>query len=108
MKRSKSKKRQNKAAETGYSRIGISWPDPAKQEIHLECPPCDPRPGALLPELLKGTDLPVREDIGRLFGIWIWDYRDIPRDVWEAAVPIIERRLLRLFNQGIIRAGVCY
>lgn len=99
---------KHEAAKISYTRIGIVWPDPAKQEIHLECPPGDPRPGDLLAELLHGTGLPVREDIGRLFGIWMWDYRDIPRDVWDAAVPVIERRMLRLFNAGIIRAGACY
>jgi hypothetical protein len=73
------KNRRREGAERGYSVIRMSWPDPAKQEIHLECPPGEPRPGNLLPELLHGTGLPVRDDIGRLFGIWMWDYRDIPR-----------------------------
>jgi hypothetical protein len=105
MKRSKGP--TNESAATGYTRIGGSWPDPAKQEIHLECPPGEPRPSDLLPALLKGTGLPVREDIGRLYGHWIWDYSDIPQNVWGAAVPVIERRMIRLFNTGIIRAGAC-
>jgi hypothetical protein len=107
MKHSNAKNRQHEAAEIHYTRIGGSWPDPTKQEIHLECPPGEPRPSDLLPALLKGTGLPVREDVGRLYGHWIWDYSDIPRDVWDAAVPLIERRMIRLFNAGIIRAGAC-
>ena len=98
----------NESAATGYTRIGGSWPDPGKQEIHLECSPGEPRPCDILPALLEGTGLPVREDIGRLYGHWIWDYNDIPRDLWDAAVPVIERRMIRLFNKGIIRAGGCY
>jgi hypothetical protein len=107
MKRSNAKNRRHEAAEICYTRIGGSWPDPAKQEIFLDCPPGEPRPGDLMPALLKGTGLPLREDIGRLFGHWVWDYRDIPQGVWNAAVPLIERRMIRLFNAGIIRAGAC-
>jgi hypothetical protein len=107
MKHANSKNRRNRTAKVTYVRIGGSWPDPTKQEIHLECPPGEPRPVDLLPALLKGTGLPVREDVGRLYGHWIWDYSDILRDVWDAAVPVVERRLIRLFNAGIIRAGAC-
>lgn len=104
----KDSNRQNNAPETGYTTIRVSWPDPAKQEVHLECPPGEPRPGDLLPVLLKGTGLPVRDDVGRLYGHWIWDYNDIPRCIWDAAVPVIERRMIHLLNKGVIRAGGCY
>lgn len=60
-----------------------------------------------MPELLLGTGLPPRESDGRLFGHWVWDYNDIPIEVWEAAVPIITRRMRRLYRDGIIRAGQC-
>jgi hypothetical protein len=107
MKHSNSKSRQNKAAEISYTRIGVVWSDPTKQEIHLECPPGEPRPGDLMPALLHGTGLPVREDVSelRFFGHWVWHYSDIPRDVWEAAIRRIERRMVRLLHAGIIRAG---
>ena len=90
-----------------HSQIGTTWMDPSKQEIHLECPPGDPRPGDLLSELLRDTGIALRDSESRLFGHWEWDYNDIPREVWEPAVPIIMRRIARLYRDGIIRAGHC-
>ena len=90
-----------------YSMIGTAWTDPTKQEIHLECPPGDPRPGDLMPELLRGTGIPLRDSESRLFGHWKWDYNDISREVWEAAVPTIMRRMDCLYRDGIICAGQC-
>ncbi len=89
------------------SEIGTAWIDPSKQEIHVECPPGDPRPGDLMPELLRGTGIPLRDSVSRLFGHWEWDYNDISREVWDAAVPIIMGRLTRLYRDGVIRAGHC-
>ena len=89
------------------AKIRTVWTDPSKQEIHLECPPGDPRPGDLMPRLLRGTGIPLRNSESRLFGHWEWDYNDIPREVWEAAVPIVMRRMRRLYRNGIIRAGQC-
>jgi hypothetical protein len=60
-----------------------------------------------MPALLRGTGIPMRDSVSRLFGIWEWDYNDIPREVWEAAVPIIMRRLRRHYRNGVIRAGQC-
>lgn len=90
-----------------YSEIGTAWNDPSKQEIHLECSPADPRPDDLMPELLRDTGIPLRDSESRLFGHWEWDYSDISREAWEAAVPIIMRRLTRLYRDGVIRAGHC-
>ena len=90
-----------------YSGIGTGWSDPSKQEIHLECPPGDPRPGDLIAGIIRDTGLPLRDSTGRLFGHWEWDYNDIPRDLWEAAVPLIEVRMTDLYKEGIIRAGQC-
>lgn len=84
-----------------------AWDHPSKQEIHLECPPGDTRPGDLMPKLLRGTGIPLRHPESRLFGHWSWDYYDISREVWEAAVPIIMRRMARLYRDGVIRAGYC-
>lgn len=91
----------------GFSEIGTGWPDPTKQEVHLECPPGEPRPGDLIAELIKDTGLPPRADLSRSFGHWAWDYNDIARTVWEEAVPLIERRLAAMYESGIIRAGHC-
>lgn len=90
-----------------YSKIGTGWSDPTKQEIHLECPPGDPRPGDLIAEIIRDTGLPLRDSDSRLFGHWEWDYNDIQRDLWEAAVPLIERRMTDLYREGMIRAGQC-
>lgn len=90
-----------------YSKTGTAWIDPSKQEIHLECPPGDQRPGDLMQELLRGTGIPLRDSESRLFGHWEWDYNDISSEVWEAAVPTIMRRMARLHKDGIIRAGQC-
>jgi len=91
----------------GYSELGTAWPDPSKQEIHLECPPGDPRPGDLIADLIKDTGLPIRPDISRVFGHWTWDYSDIPQDVWQRATPIVIRRMEELYDRGVIRAGDC-
>jgi hypothetical protein len=90
-----------------YSKIGGAWPDPTKQEIHLECPPGDPRPADLLPDVIRDTGLPLRESVSRLSGHWAWDYTDIPRELWEAAVPVIEIRIAKLYRKKVIRAGQC-
>lgn len=90
-----------------HSKIGVAWTDPSKQEIHLECPPGGPRPGDLMPELLRGTGIPLRTSESRMLGHWEWDYNDIPSEVWEAAVPTIMQRMHRLYEDGIVRAGQC-
>ena len=90
-----------------YSEIGTGWFDSSKQEIHIECPPGEPRPGDLIAELIRQTGLPLRDSVNRFFGHWIWDYSDIGREVWETAVPVIERRMTELYAKGIIRAGQC-
>ncbi len=96
-----------RAIGMSYSEIGTAWRDPSKQEIHLECPPGQPRPGDLIAELIEDTGLPLRDDTGRFFGNWEWDYSDIPKSVWETAATVIERRMAALYEQGIIRAGLC-
>jgi hypothetical protein len=74
--------------------------------IDIDCPPGDPRPGDLIGGVIKGTGLPLREDVGsRFFGWWTWDYSDIAPDVWKRARPKIRRRIRRLYEAGIIRYG---
>lgn len=45
--------------------------------IELDCGPGSPRPGDLLPEVLEGTGLPVREPVSTFFGNWTWVYKDM-------------------------------
>ena len=89
------------------SEIGTGWADPSRQEIHLECPPGEPRPGDLIVEIIRDTSLPLRDSASRLFGHWVWDYNDIPREIWETAGPLIERRMTELRSRRIIRAAQC-
>lgn len=60
-----------------------------------------------MPELLRDTGISPRKSESRLFGHWVWNYGDIPREVWEDAVPIIMQRMHRLHEDGVIRAGQC-
>jgi hypothetical protein len=87
MKDSNAKNRRQEAAEIHYTRIGGSWPDPGKQEIFLECPPGEPRPGDLMPALVKGTGLLLQEDVGPALRTLDVGLHDIPRDVWECCGP---------------------
>jgi hypothetical protein len=82
---------------------------PTRQEVHIECPPGEPRPGGLIAKVIRGTGLPLREDVVefRFFGHWKWEYHDIPREIWEAAVPVMFRRLKMLYKKKAIRAAHC-
>lgn len=73
--------------------------------IELDCAPGWPRPGDLLPEVIKDTGLTVREPVGKLFGCWTWDYSDIPSDHWEAIQPTLAERIKQLHRDGTIRYG---
>ena len=76
-----------------------------EQSIQLDCPPGHPRPGDLLPAVLDGTGIPVREPDSTFFGCWTWDYGDIPPKVWEQANDRIAERIVALFREGAIRYG---
>ena len=76
-----------------------------KQEIELDCKPGDPRPGDLIGGVIDGTGLPLREDIFRWMGLWVWDYSDIEKQIWEKAQPLLKRRIRSLHKRGLIRYG---
>lgn len=76
-----------------------------QQTIELDCPPGNPRPDQLLPMVLEGTGLPIRERVGAFFGNWTWDYSDIPEEQFKAAKPILKERITQLYNSGAIRYG---
>lgn len=73
--------------------------------IELDCPPGSPRPGDLIADVIKDTNLPLRDDISRLFGNWRWEYNDVDCDTWDKAKPILKERITTLFNEGTIRYG---
>ena len=73
------------------------------QTIEIDCPPGYPRPGDLIEEVIKGTGLPLRQDVSRLFGMWTWDYNDMDPEVWKKAQPILKERLVKLYDCGVVR-----
>ena len=75
------------------------------QTIELDCWPGFPRPGDLIAGVIEGTGLPTREDCGRCFGEWTWDYNDIPEETWKKAQPILKERISALYDKGQIRYG---
>ena len=77
----------------------------SKQTIELDCAPGMTRPGDLIQEVIKDSGLPEKEDCGRSFGNWTWDYSDIPKGVWEKAQKLIKSRIEALYHAGAIRYG---
>jgi hypothetical protein len=86
--------------------IGGTEANRRKQEIHLECPPGEPRPGDLIANLIANTGLPIRKDSGgRLYGHWSWNYSTVAPEVWEAARSIVLERMSELYEAGTVRAA---
>jgi hypothetical protein len=81
----------------------MSEEEKSAQTIEIDCPPGSPRPGDLIEDVIKGTGLPLRQDVSRLFGMWAWDYNDIDPEVWAKAKPILKERLTKLYDNGICR-----
>lgn len=75
------------------------------QTIELDCPPGGIRPGDLIEGVIEGLGLPEREPVSMFFGMWTWDYTDIPTEQWEAAKPKLKERIVSLYNGGAIRWG---
>jgi len=73
------------------------------QTIEIGCPPGSPRPGDLLPDVIKGTGLEVRSPDHMAFGDWEWDYSDIDPEKWKEIKPIIKERLCKLYDDGVVR-----
>lgn len=77
----------------------------AEQIIELDCAPGGTRPGDLYPGVIEGTGLEVRGTTSRTFGNWIWDYSDVPKEIWDAAQPTLEKRITALYKAHRIRYG---
>jgi hypothetical protein len=73
------------------------------QTIEIDCQPGYPRPGDLIEGVIKDTGLPLRDDVSRFFGCWEWNYNDIDPEVWNRAKPILEKRLNKLYDDGLCR-----
>jgi len=76
-----------------------------KQTIELDCAPGSLRPGDLIGCVIKDTELPERESVGRFFGNWTWDYSDVPQLTWKRAQKITKPRIEALYHSGRIRYG---
>ena len=75
--------------------------------IELDCPPGDPRPGDLLPQVLEGTGVVLDPDKtdGRFFGNWTWTIPEDQEPQFEAARETIKSRIKDLYSRGTIRYG---
>ena len=74
--------------------------------LELDCPPGDPRPGDLLPQVLEGTGLKKdpKDTTMRLFGNWRWDFETPPGKHAEVK-ELLKERVSKLYNNGWIRYG---
>ena len=76
-----------------------------EQNIELDCAPFHPRPNELLPIVLLGTTLTVKDASSKICGSWLFDYSDIDEMVWKNAQPVLKRNIIQLYNEGRIRFG---
>ena len=74
------------------------------QTIELDSPPGAARPWDLLPGVIEGTGLPLR-DSGAFFGHAEFGYSDVDTKVWLAIRPTLEKRVKALYDSGRIRYG---
>lgn len=79
--------------------------DPKAQTIELDCAPGAARPDTHIGEVLADTGIPLKDPVSKVFGNWMWDYSDVPQEVWEAAKPKLKERISALYNSGRIRYG---
>ncbi len=92
--------RQPSAAETLIRRATM-----AIKIIGIDCPPGEPRPGDLLPNVITGTGLKNKRPAVKWFGAWQWEYR-ISEKKWKSIEPIIVSRLRDLYSEKVIRGAI--
>ena len=75
--------------------------------IELDCAPGSPRPGDLLPDVIKGTALKLDANAPdhAFFGCWTWYIPEEQNAAYEAAKATLELRIKRLYAAGAIRYG---
>lgn len=76
--------------------------------IEIDCPPGQPRPGDLFPEVIAGTGLTEGDFVitSKVFGNWTWVLRDgdeIRDHKFIDSKPIFKERLSVLHDDGIVR-----
>ena len=79
----------------------------SEQVIQLDCKPGLPRPGDLIAGVMRGSGVEYdgRHTVSRCMGEWTWEFNDIPPETWQRARPWFEKRIAKLYKQGIIRCG---
>lgn len=79
-------------------------------ELGIDCPPGDPRPGDLLPRVLRGTGLRVSDfDLeNKLFGAWTWRLKTSKSKdaLFLASRGLLIKRLERLVKRGTVRGAI--
>ncbi len=73
------------------------------QIIELDCEPFKVRPGDLINDVLHGLDIPTTEATTKMFGSWVWHFSEVPVEVWNKALPLLEERIRNLYYTGMIR-----
>ena len=68
------------------------------QKIQLDCQPGYPRPGDLINEVIKGTELMAKEPESTCFGNWTWDYSEISEEDWGKIQPTLKDRITKLYH----------
>jgi len=76
--------------------------------IEIDCPPGDPRPGDLFPQVIADTGL-CEDDFeitSKVFGNWTWVLRDgdeVRDQRFTTAKPVFKARLMALHDSGTVR-----
>lgn len=75
--------------------------------ISIEYGSFDIRPDSLLCDLIKNTDLTIEDFtlVSVLFGRWTYEVSDNKKNDYLIAKQLIYKRLVNLFNQGMISGG---
>ena len=76
-----------------------------ERSIILDCPLGDPRPGDLIAGVIEGLDLEEKDPKFKAFGMWAWDYSEVPDERWKEIQPVLKKRIAALYRKRAIRAG---
>jgi hypothetical protein len=75
------------------------------QTIEIDCVPATPRPDSYIEGIIEGTGLELKEPSDKSFGMWTWDYSEVPNEKWKEIQPILKERITKLYRNGNIRYG---
>ena len=79
-------------------------------EIGIDCPPGEPRPGALFPKVLRGSGLRVSdfEILFKCYGAWLWALKPSAEKqaIFISKRLLFRRRLVDLVQKKVSRGVV--